>query len=63
MKTPAVEFPTESYWLAYVREVEENGVKTYCLFDADGMAVMISNDRSSCFFAAVQHGVTVVTRH
>lgn len=61
MKTPAVEFPKESYRLAYVREVEEFGIKTYCLFDADGMAVLISNDRSSCFFAAVKYDIQVVS--
>lgn len=47
-------------WMAYIREVEVDGRREWALFDGDGFIVHQSENRSSAFFFAAEHEVTVL---
>lgn len=53
-------WPVPSIDMVYVIE-EPPG--TWHLRDFFGRSLIAANDRSSCYFAAIQHDLTVVVRH
>lgn len=56
-------FPPETAFMTYITEGMLEGVPIWTLHDCDGVAVMITDNRSSAFFFAMECDCSVVVRH